>query len=57
MEMMDFAIKLFMLMCFFALFKQIEEGFVEFLKLIVLGIAYIILGFSKLVRKIKRLFI
>ena len=50
-------INLFMVMCFFALFKQIEEGFVEFLKLIVLGIAYIILGFSKLVRKIKRLFI
>ena len=50
-------IKLFMFMCFFALFKQIEEGLIEFLKLIVLGIAYIILGFSKLARKIKRLFI
>lgn len=44
-------------MCFFALFKQIEEGLVEFLKLIVLYIAYIILGISKLVRKIKSLFI
>lgn len=50
-------IKLFMFVCFFALFKQIEEGFIEFLKLIVLGFAYTILGISKLWRKIKRLFI
>lgn len=55
MEMMMF--KIFLFICFFALFKQIEEGIKEFIKLILLGIAYIILGVSKAYRKIKSLFI
>lgn len=45
-----------MFVCFFALFKQIEQGVIECLKLIVLGFAYIILGISKVWRKIKNLF-
>lgn len=55
MEMMMF--KIFLFMCFFALFKQIEEGIKEFIKLILLGGAYLLLGISRLYKYIKSLFI